>query len=485
MRLSVLNNLKPGTSDPDIAGLAMDSRQVRPGYLFAALSGSHAEGASYIRDAIKNGAAALLVPAGTSLPVEAGGLAVIESGEPNRALSLMAARFYGGQPDHVVAVTGTNGKTSTVHFTQQLWAMRGLKSASLGTIGIHGAGIDRPGTMTTPDCITLQAQLAALAEDGITHLAMEASSHGLRQARLDGVRVAAAGFTNLTRDHLDYHLTMEEYLSAKTRLFETVLQPGGIAVLNADVDAFAALEAACAGRHITVWSYGAKGREFQLLEREPTPQGQALRLRIFGVEHRLTLPLVGAFQAMNALCALGLAMAADRDGDYLTGLENLQGAPGRLQLVAGHPQGAAVYVDYAHTPDALSNILGALRPHTEGRLFCLFGCGGDRDPGKRPMMGKIVAEEADVVIITDDNPRSEDPAKIRAAIAAGAGSDALVIDGRRAAIEWAVKELKRGDVLVLAGKGHEQGQIFADRTEPFDDVEEARRAMNRLTGKMQ
>lgn len=480
MQISVLNNAAPGAIDPEITGLAMDSRKVRPGYLFAALPGVRAQGAAYIKDAIANGAAALLVPVGTALPPEAKELAVIEAAEPHRALSLLAARFYGGQPDYVAAVTGTNGKTSTVHFTRQLWAMRGLKSASLGTIGIHGAGIDRPAAMTTPDCLTLQAELADLERVGITHLAMEASSHGLQQARLDGVRVAAAGFTNLTRDHLDYHGTMAEYLTAKQRLFETILQPGGIAVLNADTESFDALAAICAERHITVWGYGARGREFQIVNRVPTPQGQDLILRVFGVEHSLSLKLVGAFQAMNALCALGLAMAVDRDGDYVSALENLQGAPGRLQLIEGHPQGAAVYVDYAHTPDALDNILTALRPHTEGRLVCLFGCGGDRDPGKRPMMGRIAADKADLVVVTDDNPRSEDPAKIRAAIAAEAGPDALVIDGRRAAIEWAVENLKQGDVLVLAGKGHEQGQIFADHTEPFDDVEEARKAITKL-----
>lgn len=483
MQLSALSNLAAGSPDPDIKGLTQDSRQVKPGYLFAALAGTRADGTAYLQDAIRNGAVALLVPANTALPTEAAGLAIIESEEPRRALSLMAARFYGAQPDHVVAVTGTNGKTSTAHFTQQLWAMNSIKSASLGTIGVHGVGVSREGSMTTPDPITLHAELASLAGMGITHLAMEASSHGLQQARLDGVRVSAAGFTNLTRDHLDYHATMDDYLSAKARLFETVLQPGGIAVLNADVESFDALSKICADRHITVWSYGFQGRDFKIVDRTPTPQGQMLSLEIFGKAHRLTLPLVGAFQAMNALCALGLIMAVDRNDQYIAGLEQLQGAPGRLQLISGHPANAAVYVDYAHTPDALSNILGALRPHTAGRLICLFGCGGDRDPGKRPLMGQIAANDADLVIVTDDNPRSEDAAKIREAVAAGAGPDARMIAGRRAAIECAIEDLKEGDVLVLAGKGHEQGQIFADRVEPFDDVEEARQAIKRLTGK--
>lgn len=483
MQLSALSELRAGSPDPDIEGLTQDSRQVRAGYLFAALAGTRADGTVYLQDAIRNGAVALLVPANTVLPPEATGLAVIETDNTRHALSLIAARFYGAQPGHVAAVTGTNGKTSTAHFTQQLWAMQGLKSASLGTIGIQGVGINREGSMTTPDPITLHAELALLAEMGITHLAMEASSHGLQQARLDGVRVTAAGFTNLTRDHLDYHATMDDYLTAKARLFETVLQPGGVAVLNADVESFDLLQKICADRHLNVWSYGFKGHDFKIINRTPTPQGQHLVLEAFGKTHQLTLPLVGAFQAMNALCALGLAMAIDRNDDYITGLEKLQGAPGRLQLIAGHPAKAAVYVDYAHTPDALSNILGALRPHTQGRLICLFGCGGDRDPGKRPLMGQIAANDSDLVIVTDDNPRSEDAAKIRAAVAAGAGPDARLIAGRRAAIEWAIEDLKEGDVLVLAGKGHEQGQIFADRVEPFDDVEEARKVIQRLTGK--
>lgn len=485
MQLSALSNIAAGTPDPHITGLTQDSRQVRAGYLFAALSGARADGAQYIFDAIRNGAAALLVPEGLALPAEAAGLSIIRAENPRHALSLIASRFYKDQPAHIVAVTGTNGKTSTAHFTQQLWAATGLKSASLGTIGVHGVGIHRDGSMTTPDPITLHTELASLAQAGITHLAMEASSHGLQQARLDGVRLQAAGFTNLTRDHLDYHAGMDEYLAAKARLFESVLPAGGIAVMNADVPEFSKLEKICTQRQIKVWGYGSQGKELRLIARTPQPFGQEIELEVHGQRHHFVLPLVGAFQTMNALCALGLAMAgAGEDASqYIFALENIQGAPGRLQMVGGHPKQAAVYIDYAHTPDALVNILGALRPHTTGRLICIFGCGGDRDPGKRPLMGDIAVKNSDLAIITDDNPRSESPDAIRQAIAAGAGPQAKIIGDRRAAIQWAVDELKEGDVLVVAGKGHEQGQIFADRTDPFDDFAEAKQAIESLTGK--
>lgn len=483
MLLSALSNLQTGMPDPDIHGLTQDSRQVRRGYLFAAIAGSRADGASYIVDAVRNGAAALLVPANASLPPEAANIAVIRADNPRHALSLIAAAFYERQPDHIVAVTGTNGKTSTVHFTQQLWQAQGLKAASLGTLGVRGAGLSRAGSMTTPDPVALHAELADLAAAGITHLAMEASSHGLQQCRLDGVRVSAAGFTNLTRDHLDYHATMEDYLAAKARLFGALLQPGGTAVLNADVAEFPALKSLCTERGIHVRDYGHQSRDLKILKRTALPQGQELELEILGQRHKVTLPLVGEFQAMNALCALGLAMAGNDDQAFVPMLENLQGAPGRLQLVPGHPGGAAVYVDYAHTPDALANILAALRPHTQKRLICLFGCGGDRDPGKRPIMGKIAASAADLAIITDDNPRSESPEKIRNAVAEGAGPGAQIIDGRRKAIQWAVAQLQDGDVLVVAGKGHEQGQIFADRVDPFDDVDEVKQAIEYLGGK--
>jgi UDP-N-acetylmuramoyl-L-alanyl-D-glutamate--2,6-diaminopimelate ligase len=398
----------------------------------------------------------------------------------------LAAQFYGRQPETIVAVTGTNGKSSTVHFVRQIWEVLGHRAASLGTLGIEGAGVKRAGSMTTPDPVTLHAELATLAQEGITHLAMEASSHGLDQYRLDGVRVKAAGFTNLSRDHLDYHKDMEGYRAAKARLFAEILEPGGTAVLNADVPEYEALKHLCEERGVRVIGYGraAGGSGLHLVSLEPLPNGQAIEVEIEGVTEKFTLPLIGEFQAMNALCALGLVIAEHPDDaayihEAVKALEALKPAPGRLQPVSGHPSGAAVYVDYAHTPDALSHALGALRPHTAGRLVCLFGCGGDRDHGKRPLMGDVAVKLADRVIVTDDNPRSEDPASIRREILGGAPG-ALEIEGRAKAIQVALEGLDAGDVLLIAGKGHERGQIFADRTEPFDDVEEAEKAIGRL-----
>jgi UDP-N-acetylmuramoyl-L-alanyl-D-glutamate--2,6-diaminopimelate ligase len=332
--------------------------------------------------------------------------------------------------------------------------------------------------MTTPDPVTLHAHLADLAAAGITHLALEASSHGLHQFRLDGVKIKAAGFTNLTRDHLDYHMTMDEYRDAKLRLFSEVLAEDGTAVVNADAPEAALISKICADRKIRCWTYGQAGKDLRILESEPVSQGQKLKLEIMGRRAGLTLPLVGSFQAMNVLCAAGLAAALDENklDDIIDTLPLLEGVPGRLQLVPGHPKNAAVYVDYAHTPDALENILASLRPHTDKRLVCLFGCGGDRDSGKRPVMGQIAARLADLVIVTDDNPRSEDPASIRASILEGA-PNALEVSGRRDAIRQAISLLEEGDILVIAGKGHEQGQIFADRVDPFDDGNEAHSAM--------
>ncbi len=472
MRLSELIDIAAGSLDPEITGLTQDSRNVCPGWIFAAIPGSKADGRNYVSDAVGRGAVAILGSMEIAVP---DGIPIIKSDNPRRDLSLIAARFYRAQPAMISAVTGTNGKTSTAHFTQQLWQSAGFKSASLGTLGVCGAVI-KEGSMTTPDPVTLHAELAGLEKAGVTHLAMEASSHGLEQHRLDGVQISVAGFTNLTRDHLDYHETMEHYFASKARLFDLVKQDG-IAVLNADVPEFEKLQGMCRARNLRAISYGTKGNDLRLISRKAMPQGQEVELEIFGQQEKLFIPLVGSFMVMNALCALGMAQGAD-----LWDLSGLKGAPGRLQLVPGHARGAAVYVDYAHTPDALENILAALRPHTTGRLICLFGCGGDRDPGKRPIMGKIAATQSDLAIITDDNPRSENPEKIRSSIRQGAGPDAKEIGGRREAINWAVAQLKPGDVLVLAGKGHERGQIFADHVEPFDDVEEAKIAIEGLKG---
>jgi UDP-N-acetylmuramoyl-L-alanyl-D-glutamate--2,6-diaminopimelate ligase len=466
----------------NLEGLTQDSRGVKEGYLFAALGGSKTDGRKYISDALRNGAVAVLAPTGTQLPAEAAqDVTLITDDNPRRALALMAAAFYGRQPAHIAAVTGTNGKTSTVHFVKQLWRAQNIKAASIGTLGVRAPGLTRSGSMTTPDPVSLHAELADLAAAGVTHLAIEASSHGLDQHRLDGVQVGVAAFTNLSRDHLDYHTDMESYFNAKRRLFTDVARAGGHAVLNADTQEYETLRADAQGAGLEILSYGRAGREIRILGVEPAPQGQNVRVEIFGAETVLNLPLVGDFQVMNALCALGVALAGDRRKaqGYMTALAHLRGAPGRLELVGGHPKQAAVYIDYAHTPAALENVLTALRAHTPGRLVCLFGCGGDRDAGKRPLMAGVAARLADIVLVTDDNPRSEDPAAIRADILKGAPAAREIAD-RRKAIEDAVAMLNDGDVLVIAGKGHEQGQVFAEHVEPFDDAAEAAKAMEAL-----
>lgn len=486
MHLSELTGRDMTGGDPVIKGIAADSRDVRPGFLFAALSGDKYDGRVFIADAAARGAAAVLVQAGTDVPDMPEGLMRVEEDNPRRALALMASRFYRRQPEYVAAVTGTNGKTSTVYFAQQLWALAGYKAVSLGTVGLHGAGFDDEGGLTTPDAVRLHETLARLAASGVTHLALEASSHGLAQYRLDGVDIKAAAFTNLSHDHLDYHKTMESYFDAKSRLFSALLAANGTAVLNADVPEYEKLEAMAARRGIRVLSYGEKGRDLCLRARKPVATGQDIVLDAGGDTYRLSVPLAGDFQIMNALCALGLVLAeAPPDkavrGGLIQGLEKLRGVPGRLQPVTGHPAGAAIYVDYAHTPDALDRVLEALRPHVSGRLFCIIGCGGDRDRGKRPVMAKIAYGKADIAIITDDNPRGEDPAAIRADMLAGAPQAREIAD-RKTAIQSAVAELQKGDILVIAGKGHETGQIIKGAVEPFNDVTEAQAAVASMAG---
>lgn len=476
----LLSQLINAPRDIDIRGITADSRQVRAGYLFAALPGSKANGAQFVEDAIMNGAVAVIGEKGTTVPADGNTILIVVE-NARQTLASIAAKFYEKQPDVIAAVTGTSGKTSTVTFTQQLWTLMGItESASLGTLGIRAPGMVKTGSLTTPDTVSLHAALADLAAAGVTHLAMEASSHGLDQYRLDGVRITAAGYTNLSRDHLDYHLSMEEYFKAKARLFSHVLERQGRAVLNADDEYYDALVDICRTAGHQVVSYGESGTDIKLLKRTPRPSGQDLTLSVLGKTYDLTLPLVGHFQIMNALCALGLVLAGDGDTDTVVPmLSKLQGVPGRLQLVSGPDAPAAVYVDYAHKPAALEAVLNTLRPHTEGRLICLFGCGGNRDAGKREIMGRIATGLADKVIVTDDNPRNENPKSIRAAILSGA-PDAVEIGNRREAIQWAISELEKGDVLVIAGKGHEQGQIIGDHVEPFDDVEEAQEALENI-----
>jgi len=466
--------------DPDIGGLTADSRKVRPGDLFAALPGTRADGRDFIADAVKRGAAAVLAPRGTALgDTDA---ALITDDNPRRRFAQAAAQFFAPQPKTVVAVTGTNGKTSVANFARQIWAALGLQAASLGTLGITSPAGYVAGSLTTPDPVDLHKSLAQLARDGVTHAAMEASSHGLDQFRLDGVSIAAAAFTNLTHDHLDYHGDMGAYWNAKRRLFTEVMAPRRVAVINADSPYARELVTQCRNHWHKVITFGERGDDLRLRRMVPTANGQELELTVMGSVRQVRLPLAGAFQASNAICALGLVLATGGEADAATAaLDRLEGIPGRLQHVATTASGATIYVDYAHTPDALATVLKALRPHAKGKLSVVFGCGGDRDATKRPEMGRIACEFADTIIVTDDNPRSEDPALIRAAIIKGCPG-AREITERRAAIQTGVRELAAGDVLLLAGKGHETGQIVGDRVLPFVDADEARCAVAELRG---
>jgi UDP-N-acetylmuramoyl-L-alanyl-D-glutamate--2,6-diaminopimelate ligase len=436
------------------------------------------DGRVFALEAVSRGAVAILTDDADALglpPERREHIPILVDANPNRPLALLAARFYGRQPSTVVAVTGTNGKTSVVHFVREIWTAIGLPAASLGTLGLVTATGTRPGTLTTPDPVALHRDLAALVANGVEHVAVEASSHGLDQCRLDGLAVSAAGFTNLTRDHLDYHGDMAHYRAAKERLFTSLLVPSGSAVLNTDSGEFSYLATICRETGHPVLAYGADPvADFRLVSSEPKGKSQALLLDIFGHRRRLVLPLPGAFQAMNALAALGLVTAAGGAvAPAIEALAHLTGVPGRLQFVAERKDGGGIVVDYAHTPDALATVLATLRPHTSGRLIALFGCGGDRDAGKRPLMGRAAARLADRVYVTDDNPRNEAPAEIRRAILAAA-PNAIEIGDRRAAIATAIADTGPGDLLVIAGKGHETGQIIGSETHPFDDATVAR-----------
>ena len=461
-------------SDPEISGVTADSRKVRPGFLFVALPGSRADGRSFIPAALDAGAAAVLAPDDVSgLPAP-----VVHASDLRRAYALAAKAFYGAQPKTCVAVTGTNGKTSVAVFCRQIFERLGHKSASMGTLGVR-AGDEQltPPGLTTPDAADVSRLLAELARKGVTHLALEASSHGVDQRRLDGVEITAAGFTNLTQDHLDYHGTMGAYRAAKLRLFESLLPRGRMAVLNADSDAYGPFAAAAVTSGQTVFSVGEAGQGLKLLDRQLVPEGQRLKLQTDGRSHDVRLPLAGDFQASNALVAAGLCIGAGEAAEaVLAALEHIEGAPGRLQRVGSGARGGEAYVDYAHTPDGLETVLKALRPHARGRLIVVFGAGGDRDRGKRPLMGQAAASLADVAIVTDDNPRSEEPAAIRAAILAAAPG-ATEIGDRREAIRAASAMIQEGDVLVVAGKGHEQGQTVGATVHPFDDVTETAAAL--------
>ena len=448
-----------------ITGLAADSRDVKPGYLFAALPGVATDGARFIDDAVRCGAAAILVPEGMmDMPA---GMPVIADGDPRRRLALIAARFFGGQPETTVAVTGTNGKTSVVSFVRQLWVAQGLAAASLGTVGVVGPSSTEILKHTTPDPIALHRILAALAEDGVTHLALEASSHGLQQRRIDGVKLAAGAFTNISRDHLDYHANFSDYFAQKFRLFTELLPKGAAAVV--DVDSEAGAQVAAKAHGLKLISVGRAGKTLRLVSSEIDGFGQILVMEHEDRQYRVRLPLVGNFQASNALVAAGLCLATGSNAaNVLPSLSELHGARGRLDLAGTAHEGAPIFIDYAHTPDALAKALDALRPYVRNRLLVVFGCGGDRDKGKRPEMGAVAAGKADLAIVTDDNPRSENPAAIRREILAAAPG-AIEIGDRATAIAEAVSTLKTGDVLLVAGKGHETGQTIGTTVIPFSD----------------
>jgi UDP-N-acetylmuramoyl-L-alanyl-D-glutamate--2,6-diaminopimelate ligase len=478
-RLSDIVKRPVGDSDPEITGVTADSRKVKPGFLFAALPGAAADGRAFIAQAVADGAAAVLAPHDTSDTTAP----TVRAHDVRRAYALAARAFWGAEPATVVAVTGTNGKTSVATFCRQIFTSCGRRAASLGTLGLQLEDEDlTPPGLTTPDAADVARFAAELAGRGVTHLALEASSHGLDQRRLDGLTLKAAGFTNLSQDHLDYHRTMAAYREAKLRLFTTLLPRGGTAVLNADAEDFAAFAAAAVMHGQTVKSVGECGVGLRLLSRAPGPDGQRLRVTAEGRDYEVLLPLAGAFQASNVLVAAGLCMAAGESVEAVLGaLERLRGAAGRLQRVGVGPNGGEAYVDYAHTPDGLVTVLSALRPHASGRLIVVFGAGGDRDRAKRPLMGRAAAALADIAIVTDDNPRSEDPADIRRAVLEGA-PNALEVGDRRAAIRAAAGQLRAGDVLVVAGKGHEQGQTIAGVVHPFDDVTETRAALEAAGG---
>jgi len=466
----------PEWASIQITGITSDSRKVEPGFLFAAVPGTVTDGMRFIPEAVSRGAAAVLAQDVPGLERPASG-ALIREPNVRRRLAQMAARFYASQPEIVVAVTGTSGKTSVASFVRQMWEASGHAAASIGTLGILGPEGSTYLNHTTPDPVVLHETLAGLAEDGVTHLAMEASSHGLAQYRLDGVRLTAGAFTNLSRDHLDYHAGPEAYFDAKMRLFEELLQRNAVAVVNADAPEAGEVERRATARDLRIFSVGRAGRDLKLVASRREGFGQEISLELGGHRHSVLLPLVGDFQTSNALVAAGLVIAAGgTEGNTVRALERLVGAKGRLELVARAGNGAPVFVDYAHKPDALAKALEAVRPYAEGRLAVVFGCGGDRDRGKRPQMGEIASRLADRVYVTDDNPRSEDPASIRAAILASAPG-AIEIGNRRDAILRAVADLEAGDVLVVAGKGHEPGQIVGREVLPFSDHDAVREAM--------
>jgi UDP-N-acetylmuramoyl-L-alanyl-D-glutamate--2,6-diaminopimelate ligase len=465
------------SADATITGITLDSREVQAGFLFIATPGTQSDGRTFIPEAIQRGAGAVLTTEQLlDIPPS---VACLLSSNIRHDTAIIASRFYRRKPQNIAAITGTSGKTSTAQFVREIWQTLGHTSASIGTLGVVTQSGTDYGSLTTPDAVTLHRLLDDLSGKGITHLSLEASSHGLDLHRLDNVHVKVAGFTNLSRDHMDYHGTPENYLNAKLRLFRDILPPDGTVVLNADIPEIESLITAAHGKHIL--TYGHKGADIRLLKATPESDGQRIEAQIMGHVYDFRLPAIGEFQSMNILCALGLVIANGAAADKaVAAAEKISGVPGRLQLVGTTPSGATIFVDYAHKPDALENVLKAMRPHVtahEGaKLGVAFGCGGNRDSGKRPIMGEIATRLADWTIITDDNPRREDAATIRREVLAGCanGVDVLEIGDRAEAIKTGIMRLGTYDVFIIAGKGHESGQIVGEETHPFDDAEVAR-----------
>lgn len=465
-----LRDLAGIDSDSRVTGFAIDHRKIAPGTVFGAFRGTMFNGEDFIPAAI--GAGAVAVVARPEARVE--GAPHIAAEEPRRAFAELAAKFFRPFPDTIVAVTGTNGKTSNVELTRQLWRMAGHHAASIGTLGVTTADDQVTTGLTTPDIVTFLSNMAGLAREGVTHAAFEASSHGLAQYRTEGLPVMAAAFTNFSRDHLDYHQTMEAYFEAKMRLFSEVVEPDGAAIIWMDDPKSDEVLRRAKERGLRLLTVGTRGETLRLVDRAPTQLGQRLTIEAEGRQHQVNLPLIGAYQAANALTAAALVMATGGDlAPVLAGLGRVQPVRGRLERAVITRAGAPLYVDYAHTPDAIEAAIAALRPHAKGRLIIVFGAGGDRDVGKRSEMGAVAARLADLSIVTDDNPRSENPAAIRRDILQGAPG-AREVPGRREAIAAAIAEAGADDIILLAGKGHEQGQIVGDRVLPFDDVSVAR-----------
>lgn len=465
--------VQPGFDAIEVTDITLDSRKAGPGCVFAALPGVKVHGRQFAASAVERGAVAVISDA----PIDGVEVPVIAVDDPAALFSFMAAKVFPGQPEHVVAVTGTNGKSSTVEFLRQIWVKAGIDGASLGTLGVT-RGHEREVTgYTTPDAAALQKALSALAGEGVTHLAMEASSHGLKQRRMEAVNLKIAGFSNLTQDHLDYHPDFEDYFRSKQRLFTERLPVNGTAVINIDGEWGVKIAQSTRARGVKTLTIGWRGEDLQLLEVVPRPASQSVAFNWAGETIRMDMPLVGEFQVLNAILAAAIAFEEGLDRDLVVAaLESLEGVAGRLEKVGETTDAAPVLVDYAHTPDGLDKLIRAARPHTRGRILVVFGCGGDRDPDKRSKMGAIAEQLADLVIVTDDNPRSEDPADIRRAVMAGCPGATEIAD-REEAIFHAVSQLREGDCLLIAGKGHETGQTVGDVVHPFDDREVGARAL--------